>query len=49
MRTDEEIIDSIYQITLNEQLTRLPRIEQIKRYIQLYKEANVDNDKTISA
>lgn len=33
---DEEIYDKIYEMTL--EVINLPRIEQIKRYIELYKE-----------
>jgi hypothetical protein len=33
---DDAIIDKIYQVTLNEQVEKLSRIEQIKRYIELY-------------
>ena len=36
--TDEEIYDKIYDKTMQEQATNLPRLEQIKRYIELYKE-----------
>ena len=36
--TDEEIYDKIYDKTMEEQVIDRPRLEQIKRYIELYKE-----------
>lgn len=35
---DDAVIDKIYQITLNEQVEKLSRVGQIKRYIELYLE-----------
>lgn len=41
---NDQVIDKIYEQTINDKTYLLPRVEQIRRYIELYLELTKDDE-----